>query len=126
MASKKTSKDEELSTLLKEVRAMRRDLNTIKQIKPARGKPKGKMIYSVAARAEEKLAPGYHVAVKSSDLFSPGYEVLVKPSVVFPPDYAVLVKSDIAFPPEYEVMAQPGNKIDLVINPAKTRTVKGR
>lgn len=126
MASQKNDKDEELSTLLKEVRAMRRDLNIIKQMKPAREKSKGKMIYSVAARAEEKLAPGYHVAVKTSDLFSPGYEVLVKPSIMFPPDYAVLVKPDIAFPLEYEVMAQPGNKIDLVINPGKTRATKGR
>lgn len=124
----KKSKDTELAALLKEVRAMRRDLELIKQLQPEPGgiHRNATMTYEVAALDMERFPPGYQVAVTPADIFPPDYQVMVKPSWKYPPDYGVLVKSDIALPPTYEVRVKPGNKIDMVINPAAVRAVTGK
>jgi len=94
MPSKQSSRDQELATLLKEVRALRRDVNAIKKI-PSISKEisRKKPDYEVAAKAIPQVPIEYEVLVKTGPTYPTEYEVAVKPVFELPPDYAVLVRT---------------------------------
>jgi O-acetyl-ADP-ribose deacetylase (regulator of RNase III) len=106
MPTKQTSRDRELAALLKEVRALRRDVNAIKRI-PAVSQALGggKPDYEVAVKAGPQVTSEYEVLVKTGPKYPAEYEVAVKPAVELPPDYAVLARTfhiDLEGRPEVE------------------------
>ncbi|HEX4964754.1 MAG TPA: hypothetical protein VF173_28335 [Thermoanaerobaculia bacterium] len=104
------SKNDELAELLKEVRAMRQDIEALKA-NPAVAQATFEPSYEVLVAAQrKKLPPNYAVLARPSDL-SPNYQVAVRAlrpdesvvaKVAYPPNYAVAVRQG-ALPPEYEV-----------------------
>jgi len=114
MAKKESSasgdKNAELAALLKEVRAMRQDIDALKA-NPAVARAAFEPSYEVLVKAQQrKLPPNYAVLVRPSEL-PPDYQVAVRAfrpdetivaKAAYPPDYAVAVRQG-ALPPNYEV-----------------------
>jgi hypothetical protein len=107
--SRDDAKNTELAALLKEVRAMRQDIEALKA-NPAVGRVAFEPSYEVLVSAQRKLPPNYAVLVRSTEL-PPDYQVAVRAfrpdetvvgKVAYPPDYAVAVRQG-ALPPNYEV-----------------------
>jgi hypothetical protein len=103
------AKNDELAALLKEVRALRQDIEVLKA-NPAVARAAIEPSYEVLVKAQRKLPPNYAVLVRATEL-PPDYQVAVRAfrpdetvvgKVAYPPDYAVAVRQG-ALPPNYEV-----------------------
>jgi hypothetical protein len=105
MAKKESSagedKNAELAALLKEVRAMRRDLDALKA-NPAVARAAFEPSYEVLVKAQRELPPNYAVLVRPSEL-PPDYQVVAR---AFRPDETIVAKP--AYPPNYAVAARQG------------------
>src|ERR1700680_2088263 len=105
MAKKESSasgdKNAELAALLKEVRAMRQDIDALKA-NPAVARAAFEPSYEVLVKAQRELPPNYAVLVRPSEL-PPNYQVAVR---AFRPDETILAK--VAYPPDYAVAVRQG------------------
>jgi hypothetical protein len=95
------AKNAELAALLKEVRALRKDIEVLKA-NPAIARAALEPSYEVLVRSKRDLPPNYAVAVRAAEL-PPDYQVAVR---AFRPDETVVAK--VAYPPNYEVAARQG------------------
>jgi hypothetical protein len=118
------AKNTELAALLKEVRAIRQDIEALKA-NPAAARAAFGPSYEVLVSAQRKLPPNYAVLVRPTEL-PPDYQVAVRAfrpdetivgKVAYPPDYAVAVRQG-ALPPNYEVAVRGPfrNLEDPVVN----------
>ena len=132
-SSDNEAKNTELAALLKEVRAMRQDIEALKA-NPAVGRVAFEPSYEVLVKAQRKLPPNYAVLVRPTEL-PPDYQVAVRAfradetvvgRVAYPPDYAVAVRQG-ALPPNYEVAVRgPFKNLEdpLAKRTAATKTAK--
>jgi hypothetical protein len=90
MGSPGEARETELAELLREVRALRKVVDQLKEASlPARFPPD----YAVAVRTPQPaFPPDYEVAVRMPPALQPEYQVAVHQPVAFPPTYEVLVK----------------------------------
>lgn len=94
MPGKPSKRESELAALLKEVRALRRDIDAMKKV-PAIDQALGgkKPDYEVLVKSGPQISSDYEVLVKTGPKYPTEYEVAVKPALEFPPDYAVAVRT---------------------------------
>jgi hypothetical protein len=103
MAKKESpdAKNAELAALLKEVRALRQDIEVLKA-NPAVARASFEPSYEVLVSAKRDLPPNYAVAVRAAEL-PPNYQVAVR---AFRPDETLVGR--VAYPPDYAVAVRAG------------------
>jgi hypothetical protein len=104
MGSPGEARETELAELLREVRALRKVVDQLKEESlPARFPPD----YAVAVRTPQPaFPPDYEVAVRTPRAFPPDYAVAVRMPPAFQPEYQVAVHQPV-LPPTYEVLVKP-------------------